>query len=89
MSSKLKETFNIILEKDVVIQELEDQKEELERYFHRQKKNFIEASEYNHVTTENSALKSNLKIMNSRLEVLEKANQNLLVKALQIKAKCS
>ncbi|CAI2360497.1 unnamed protein product [Moneuplotes crassus] len=87
MDMKFKDTFKILLEKDVMIQELEERNDELEAYFNKQKKDFIEASEYNHVATQNSALRSNIKMLSSRIEGLEKANQDLLVKALQLKAK--
>lgn len=83
MKNKCKDLVDAVLERDVRIQELEDQNENLEMRINNLQSpysEFIEMSEYNQVITVNSALKSNLKAQSSRLAELEASNKNLTMK---------
>lgn len=84
MNNKCKDLFEAVLEKDVRIQELEDQNETLENRLSdlsSSKNLLIDESEYNHVMTLNSAMQSNLRSQLTRINELEDSNKKLTLKS--------
>ena len=81
---KCKALFEAVLDKDIRIQELEDEKEDLENTITEMKRERLSAinnHEINDILTQNNAMKINMKNFNSRILELEASNKDLTLKS--------
>lgn len=84
MKEKWKDLFDAVLEKDIMIQELEEVNEDLENKIGKQEINnarLVDIWEYNQVLTMNTAMKSNVKFLTNQVLKVEKENKDLVVKS--------